>query len=882
MSPSTIDRLNAALEDRYSIERELGEGGMATVYLAEDVRHKRKVALKVLKPELAAVVGGERFLAEIETTAQLQHPHILPLFDSGEADGFLFYVMPYVEGESLRDRLDREHQLPVDEAVRIATQMAEALDYAHRQGVIHRDVKPANVLVQEGQPVIADFGIALAVGAAGGGRLTETGLSLGTPHYMSPEQATGEDYLGPQTDIYALACVLYETLAGQPPHTGSTAQAILARIIAGEVVPVTEHRKSVPAHVDAALRCGLEKVPADRFRDARAFARALHDPAFRHGPSAAKVPGAAAGPWKRLAIALAATAGVLALIVGGLLLSRPDSPGPGTASTVTSVLFPDSFDLGSYVALGPSPQGTRLLVTTEDGILVRDLCCSDFTLVAPGTNTSNPMLSPDGSAVAFFNWAELRIERLEFAAPSRRVVADDLSIEFGIDWGPDDRILYAKDMVDGLWLVPAGGGAPERLTMPDPSRGELGHWTPTFLPGGDKVLFTAYRTPVDSSTIEVLDLETGERTLVLTGGLNARYLPSGHLVYVYWETLYAVPFNPATLETSGDPTPVVTDVYYRPGDGQAAYDVSDDGVLAYLRATSELGEGRLVWVDAEGNQAPVNETWARFSEPRLSPDGQRITYLRTSIEGKSDVYAWDTVRQEETRLTREDRYVFRPVWSHDGERVYYVLEDPHYDIYARDANAGSPPYAVVADSTENTPSDVSQDGVMALARWANSESDYDIYTLRLDGDEGPQPFRVTEARESRPVFSPDGRWIAYSSNETGRAEIWVEAYPNPARAPRQQVSRTGTDQARWGPGGQLFFTEGESRLMHATIDPQTGRASLPTEVFTGDYRLDLGFDVSPDGERFLVIEPRSASRVQEVVIVTNWIEKLKEMVGEGG
>ena len=221
-----VARLNAALEGRYRIDRELGEGGMATVYLADDLRHERKVALKVLKPELAAVVGADRFLAEIKTTANLQHPHILPLFDSGEADSFLFYVMPYVEGESLREKLNREQQLPVDEAIRIATAVAQALQHAHDREVIHRDIKPGNILIQDGQPVVADFGIALAVGAGGGARMTETGLSVGTPYYMSPEQATGDQYVGPASDIYALGAVLYEMLVGEPPYTGSTAQAV--------------------------------------------------------------------------------------------------------------------------------------------------------------------------------------------------------------------------------------------------------------------------------------------------------------------------------------------------------------------------------------------------------------------------------------------------------------------------------------------------------------------------------------------------------------------------------------------------------------------------------------------------------------------------------
>ena len=243
-----LDRLRATLSDRYRIERELGAGGMAVVYLAEDLKHQRRVALKVLRPELAAVVGPERFLGEIRTTANLQHPHILPLFDSGEAGGFLFYVMPRVEGESLRARLERERQLPVDEAVRIATSVAQALAYAHRQGIIHRDVKPENILLHDGEPLVADFGIALAVAQAGGGRVTETGLSLGTPHYMSPEQATGERSLGPGTDVYALGCVLYEMLVGEPPHAGPTAQAVLAKILTDTPKRVRELRRSAAAH----------------------------------------------------------------------------------------------------------------------------------------------------------------------------------------------------------------------------------------------------------------------------------------------------------------------------------------------------------------------------------------------------------------------------------------------------------------------------------------------------------------------------------------------------------------------------------------------------------------------------------------------------------
>ena len=265
MSATQTERLNTALAGRYRIEREVGHGGMATVFLAADLKHDRQVAIKVLKPELAAVLGAERFVVEIKTTAALQHPHILPLFDSGEADGFLFYVMPFIEGETLRAKLDRETQLGVEEAVRITVQVADALDYAHRRGVIHRDIKPENILMHDGRPMVADFGIALAVSAAAGGRMTETGLSLGTPHYMSPEQATADRDITGRADVYSLASVLYEMLTGDPPHTGSSAQQIIMKIITESAAPVTKVRKNVPHNVAAALAQALEKLPADRF-----------------------------------------------------------------------------------------------------------------------------------------------------------------------------------------------------------------------------------------------------------------------------------------------------------------------------------------------------------------------------------------------------------------------------------------------------------------------------------------------------------------------------------------------------------------------------------------------------------------------------------------
>ncbi|MCH7716758.1 MAG: serine/threonine protein kinase, partial [Gemmatimonadetes bacterium] len=380
-------KLTTALADRYKIERHLGEGGMANVYLAEDLKHHRKVAVKVLRPELAAVLGAERFVQEIETTANLQHPHILPLHDSGDADGFLYYVMPFIDGETLRDKLNRETQLGIEEAVSITTAIADALDYAHRNNVIHRDIKPENILLHDGRPMVADFGIALAVSAAAGGRMTETGMSLGTPHYMSPEQATAEKDLTNRSDIYSLGCVLYEMLTGDPPHTGSSAQAILMKIVTEDVQPVTELRKSVPPHVAAATGKALEKLVADRFATAKEFAEALTNPAFMLPVTqATAVAGASAsGPWNRLSIATTALATLLAVVaLWGWLRPASESqkhpvrfamtPPPDqrfSNTTGTDVAFsPDGW---RFVYRGRSASGTQLYVRAIDELEARPI-----------------------------------------------------------------------------------------------------------------------------------------------------------------------------------------------------------------------------------------------------------------------------------------------------------------------------------------------------------------------------------------------------------------------------------------------------------------------------------------------------------------------------
>src|SRR5213593_4530187 len=416
--PDPLAALLASLAQHYTIEREAGVGGMATVYVARDLKHDRHVALKVLKPELAALLGIERFLSEIRVTAHLQHPHILPLFDSGQAAGLIYYVMPHVEGESLRQRLAREKQLPLETAIEITRAVASALDYAHRHGVIHRDIKPENILFQDEQAVVADFGIALALSAAGGSRLTETGLSLGTPQYMSPEQATGDRTLDARSDIYSLASVLYEMLAGEPPHTGPTVQSVIAKIVTDRPRPLRTLRDAVPPPLEAAVQKALAKVPADRYGSAAQFAEAL-----THAPATATLEVSTTGEHRPRARGLAVLPWAVAVLAAGTALwgwLRP-APKPLTTPVVRfSLTFEPGFQAsdfrGSPIAL--SPDGSRIVYVGSDSLggrwlFSRGLEHVDPALI-PGTQgAAQPFFSPDGRWIGF--WQDGRLRKLSIS-----------------------------------------------------------------------------------------------------------------------------------------------------------------------------------------------------------------------------------------------------------------------------------------------------------------------------------------------------------------------------------------------------------------------------------------------------------------------------------
>jgi serine/threonine-protein kinase len=897
-----MTRLSDALADRYRIERELGQGGMATVYLAQDLKHDRKVALKVLKPELAAVLGAERFVVEIKTTAALQHPHILPLFDSGTADGFLFYVMPFIDGETLRAKLDRETQLGIDEAVKITTAVADALDYAHRHGVIHRDIKPENILLHEGRPMVADFGIALAVSAAAGGRMTETGLSLGTPHYMSPEQATAEKEISARSDVYSLASVLYEMVAGQPPHLGGSAQQIIMKIVTDPARPLTELRKSVPPNVAAAVTKALEKLPADRFESAAKFAEALGNPGFTSVMSATGAPAVAR------ANRLTAVLGVLVLLLAGLWVWAPRGGttaltqrvvrfsvpvGPDSGTTRSGVLIPRF----STSRLAISPDGNRLAYSAGDGRPTSTLYerrldrgTVELLLANPDTGYIQPFYSPDGDWLGFVaatvsGYRQLR--RMSLADRSVQTIAplDTLNIT-GLTWGDDGTIIATAQ--NRLYRIPASGGEWRLLAEAPSEDGQPPRWfQPHMMPGSRTLLFHSARSyNPEHADIVALDLATGEQQTVLTNAMNPIYSPTGHLLFMSEGALMGVTFDPRNAAGQGQPVVLIGDVMQalvgtnsgqETGAAQVALSMSGD--LAY--APGGVGQpvaGRVVRITPRGDTIPVgmeHRDWIQF---RLSPDGARLAAVSRRGQ-QQEVWIHDLARGVSQRLNTGGYGNWPLEWSPDSRSLLLSSdrEQPgRRDLFIVPADGtGQPARIAVADQGRGAGGWSSQ-GVIAFLQGG------DIWVIPPDSQ--PRPFITSTALDWWPSFSPDGRWLAYSSNESGRMEVYVRPYP--AGAPATIVSTGGGFRPAWSRDGRkLFFDDSQSLL---AVDLATGPDFRPGPAYRYLARFDFqhapvrGHDIFPDGSVVYLIHDPSAVvhpwGAPEIQVILNFAAELKERV----
>jgi eukaryotic-like serine/threonine-protein kinase len=880
----TMERLAAALSDRYRIERELGAGGMATVYLAEDLKHRRRVAVKVLKPELAAVLGADRFVQEITTTAALQHPHILPLYDSGEADGFLFYVMPFIDGETLRSRLDRETQLGVDEAVKMATAIADALDYAHRHGVIHRDIKPENILLHEGRPMVADFGIALAVSAAAGGRMTETGLSLGTPHYMSPEQATAEKEIGPRSDVYSLASVLYEMLTGNPPHTGASAQQIIMKIITETPASVTQFRRSVPPHVAAALAQALEKLPADRFESAKAFAAALGDAAFA-GPSGthATVAGRMRATASRRPLYAAAAVGAVLLVIAvtGWLRVLPE---PGTSRqrvvlwqhSVGHQLDPGIPHHSTQAAIAPN--GSSIVYTDLVGGVSRLFLKrrnESAAAVLEGTNGgASPFFSPDGRWIGY-RTLDGRVRKMPIEGGGSVTLADDGYSEIlTAAWLDDSTIVYAGRR-NHFARVDAAGGESRPVGA---GLSGSGHsiMAISAVPGSRGFLYTACSgNCAIESAVYVYDFAADSGRLVVANAAGAWYSPTGHLLYTSRSGgLYALGFDAERLVARSGAVPVIDDVL--PG----SFTLSASGTVLYAASQGGKALAELMWVSRDGTAVPFDSTWrGDFNYPALSPDGNA---LALSV-GDGTTQLWirrsDGTRQ---KLTQEGLVNWRPTWTPDGRSLVFssqrtpggTQDDTNLYVIPVD---GSTPAALLLDYTHGVwEGEFTRDGRWLVVRSDEQDGTSQIRGRQMDTDTALVPLLVTESNKMQIALSPDGRWLAYGGVGTGVREIYIAAFPS-MTSPRL-VSREGGSEPRWAPDSRELFYKSDDVLMSVAITAGEGViAGTPRRLFSvAPYRSALNrqqYDVAPDGQHFVMIRD-VAGGARDVVYVENWFPEL--------
>ena len=862
----------AALADRYRVDREVGQGGMATVYLAQDLRHNRLVAVKVLRPELAAVIGADRFLTEITTTAKLQHPHILPLFDSGEADSYLFYVMPYVEGESLRDRLQREKQLPIVDAVRIATEVASALDYAHRHGVIHRDIKPENILLHDGQALVADFGIALAASKAGS-RMTETGMSLGTPHYMSPEQAMGEREITARSDVYALGAITYEMLVGDPPFTGSTAQAIVAKVVTTDPVPPTQHRRTVPGHVEDAVLAALQKLPADRFASAAEFARALSADSVgesRRGASRAMPAAPRSRRGDRLARVAPWVVAALAVCAALWAWRKAAVPGPVTQLYLLS---------RSYERLAGqtdiSPDGRAIVTATEYGLEYRGFDELETRAIPGAANPWSPRFAPSGREIAFATGFPGALKVAAVAGGGARVLVADSVMGNGIAWSDDGWLYFVHGAGLALARVRETGGTVEIVRRADAEADERGFLWPDVLPGGRTAIVTIWRNR-ESPEVAALDLEDGTLTPLLPG-VRGVYASAGYLLSLQGGGVLQVSrFDGRRRALDGRPATVASGVWTEES-GRSSISVSANGTLVYA---GRGGEGSdLVRLDRRGRETIIAPDWrGDFSHVSVSPDGGRLAVGALAADGRQEIWVRDIEARSQVRVAYGGAYNYRVRWNPRGDSVSYTSDAAGgMTVLQAPADGSGPPVRLVPERFVTDEATWSADGRWVVFR-TGSGSARDIYALDRATD-SVHAILTTELEETTPELSPDGRWLAYVSEESNGSDVYVRAFPEGGR--RWKISAGGTEP-RWARSGrELVYRNARQELVVVPVEPGAEfRIGTPRVLFSvTDYASDNrhgAYSVGPDDESFYFIRSGTDQQEADIVVIQNWYAGLRE------
>ena len=889
----------------YNILDKLGEGGMGEVWLAEDTKLGRQVAIKVLPDGFTADAERlARFEREARVLAAFEHPRIASIYGLEEVDGKKFLVMQMAEGETLAERIDAG-PTAVDSAVKIALQIADALEAAHEKGIVHRDLKPANIkLTADGQVMVLDFGLAKALESSdmsGSGPhslslsptitadMTAAGLLLGTAAYMSPEQARGEN-VDRRADIWAFGVVLMEMLTGNRVYKGKTLSDTLAGVLARE--PEWDDLPSdTPAPVRRLLERCLEKEAGQRLQaigEARiAIERYLENPeADETTNEVVREP----ARWKHLLPWAVAGAAAVALIAT-LAIFGSRGGAPNQTMRLEVAVTDDNLFLPLGAAMVLSPDGTRMVYVTETDsgqtLAVRSLDQLEGTSLVNGNGSTqpyHPFFSPDGQWVGFATPEELKKMPITGGTP---ISLCKVNRSRGASWGPDNTIVFAPEPGAGLFTVSAAGGEPQPLTTLDPEKAEAAHRWPQVVPGG-AVIFTSIPQgsgSADEGVIEAVSMETGERTVLHRGGSYGRWVPSGHLVYVRENTLFAMPFDVKKMRATGSPAPIVQGVTANSGNGGAQVAFSGTGTLAYVSGEIGVPEYPVMMMDRNGIVSTLWEEPGTYANPKLSPDGRRLS-LTVLRDGNWDVWVYDLERMVATRLTFDDGYDGDQVWSPDGEYLAFTSDrDGTENPYRKRADGSGEAERLAEIEHAFWASSWSPDGKWILGEVQSSS--FDLWAIPADGSGEPVEYLATEFFERFPAISPDGRWIAYMSDESGREEIYVR--PFPFAAGKWQVSDGGGDWPSWSRDGSELVYRTEDGMMSAKISTENAsfRAGRPHPLASGGLSngqigvsvagsIFSDYEIMPDGQSFIILQGGEGQTVQNhVTLVTNWFDVLR-------
>jgi serine/threonine-protein kinase len=886
----------------YHLIEKMGEGGMGVVWKADDTVLGRQVAIKILPEAFASDTERlARFKQEARLLASLNHSNIAAIHGLEESDGVRYLVLELVPGQTLAECITHG-PLPVDEALTVCRQIAEALESAHETGIIHRDLKPANVKVTpDGKVKVLDFGLAKAFEAGNASGPIDTSLSptlttagtmagviLGTAAYMSPEQACGKA-VDRRADIWSFGCVLYEMLTGNRCFGGETPSETLARILERE-----PGWSSLPGRTPAAIRellsrC-LRKDPKKRLRDigeARVAIEDLDADEPTKGQAAARRSWRSVLPW---CIAAVMAAGAIVVAWMG---ARPEPPAHGSPTRlVVSVPQDQRLAIADATSLAVSPDGSRLVYAASSRpgsrphLWLRRLDRFEAAPIPGSEGAVGPFFSPDGRWLGYFAEGKLFRISVEGGAPDE--VCHVGQVVPGASWGLDDTIIYTNSPSSGLLRVPAAGGTPEPLTTPKFAEGEIGHGWPQLLPDGESVLFTI--SDVKGTRIAALSLGTGEWRTLAKGMAGARYLPTGHLVYARLEGLAAVAFDPVRLETKGSPVVVLEDVYTIPalkGFGLAAFSVSDTGMLVYLPGGAEAGENRLVWVDRDGRTRPATSEAGGYEWPRLSPDGKKVAVDNRTADGEVAVWILDIERDARSRLTLDENNIL-PIWTPDGKQIVFGSNrggSGVVNIFRKAADGSGKAHLLLEGENPRFPRSFTPDGMwLAFTEW-NPDTMRDIWILALSGEHEAAPVLNTRFDEHSPIFSPDGRWLAYVSDESGRDEVYLESHPRGHG--RWLISAGGGKEPVWSADGrELFYRNADAMMVVSVRTDGELSAGIPTVVFEKSLKSgiydSLSYDVSADGQRFLMIERNLESAPTQLNVVLDWQEELRHKVPVDG